>query len=211
MQAFYPLPDEQQLRSDTPLPKFLRRIKQQLDLYELSEYAYLNQADYEMPYACMADLSKRRQASALIKQSITYEVLEQFPDEYTGREIIRALALEMHGRQNSAGNQFENCDSRVATRGKVGEQYSGYVVASYRLPKVYPSMDSQYRISPHPVAYVEASRDMQNSVVDSHEALIDKTPFTCDVCSKPYSGKRQLRRHLVKHSSPDKFKCTVEV
>jgi hypothetical protein len=37
-----------------------------------------------------------------------------------------------------------------------------------------------------------------------------KTPFTCTVCSKPYSGNRQLQRHMKKHSSPDKFSCTIE-
>jgi uncharacterized Zn-finger protein len=35
------------------------------------------------------------------------------------------------------------------------------------------------------------------------------TRFTCNVCSKCYRGNMQLRRHMKKHSSPDKFSCSV--
>jgi hypothetical protein len=34
--------------------------------------------------------------------------------------------------------------------------------------------------------------------------------FTCDVCSRPYRAKRELTRHMKKHTSPDKYSCTVE-
>jgi uncharacterized Zn-finger protein len=34
--------------------------------------------------------------------------------------------------------------------------------------------------------------------------------FICSVCSKPYRGKRELTRHMKKHSSPNKYSCTVE-
>jgi hypothetical protein len=43
---------------------------------------------------------------------------------------------------------------------------------------------------------------------DGFLALKDR--FTCRVCSKPYSGNRELNRHMKKHSSPDKFSCTVD-
>jgi hypothetical protein len=93
MHAFYPLPDEQQLKNESSLPRFIRRITQQLDLYQLSDYAHLYLSDEELPYTCVSDLTNTRQASALIKQSITDEVLDKFPDEFTGRQIIRALFM----------------------------------------------------------------------------------------------------------------------
>jgi uncharacterized Zn-finger protein len=34
--------------------------------------------------------------------------------------------------------------------------------------------------------------------------------FICCECSKPYRGKRELTRHMKKHSSPNKYSCTVE-
>jgi hypothetical protein len=91
MQSYYPLPKEQQLRCDSSLPRFIRRIKQQLELYNFSDFARISLADTELPDANQSDMMSRRQASALIKQSITDEVLDQFPDEFTGRQIIQAL------------------------------------------------------------------------------------------------------------------------
>jgi uncharacterized Zn-finger protein len=56
---------------------------------------------------------------------------------------------------------------------------------------------------------------------DSTEELSHVTPavvselplnnrFICRVCSKPYRGKLELTRHMKKHSSPNKYSCTVE-
>jgi hypothetical protein len=180
MQAFTPLPFEQQLRSESSLPNFIRRIKQQLDLYELSEYAYLKQADDKMPYASMADMSKRRQASALIKQSITDEVLDQFPDEYTGRQIIRALELRER-RVSSESNSSNVPNTPASTQSRFSDKNmvdaKGSITESvtyryapcgeepaYRLPSVSLTL---HPILPHQVAYVEASRARQNSVGDN--------------------------------------------
>jgi uncharacterized Zn-finger protein len=44
----------------------------------------------------------------------------------------------------------------------------------------------------------------------SEGPLGTETPFTCNVCGKPYRGNRQLKRHMKKHSSADKFSCTIE-
>jgi uncharacterized Zn-finger protein len=45
-------------------------------------------------------------------------------------------------------------------------------------------------------------------------AVVSELPlnnrFVCSVCSKPYRGKRELTRHMKKHSSANKYICTVE-
>jgi hypothetical protein len=167
MQVFTPLPDDQLLRSESSVPKFIRRIKQQLDLYELSDYAYLNQADYDLPYS-IADLSKRRQASALIKQSITDEVLDKFPDEYTGRQIIRSMQ-ETH--ESKPMDEPVEGNFTVATEGTFIASYtsrfeSEYEMPVFRRPNV---MRTLHPILPHQVAYVEASRARRNSGVEIRE------------------------------------------
>jgi hypothetical protein len=185
MQAFTPLPYEQQLRSESSLPKFMRRIKQQLDLYELSDYASLHQADDELPHASPADLSKRRKASALIKQSITDEVLDQFPDEYTGRQIVRALEL----RERRASSEYNSSNgpktpastqspfsekNTVATEGTFIASYASrfepeYEMSVFRRPNV---MRTLHPILPQQVAYVEDSRARQNSVGDNQGSAL---------------------------------------
>jgi hypothetical protein len=222
MQHFTALPEEQQLRSESSLTKFIRRIKKQLNLYELSDYAHLNEA--ELPYASISDLSKRRQASALIKQSITEEVLNQFPDEYTGRQIIRALEMLEHQTSSDPPTRIsieKLCNAKdsiieAVTSGNGPD----YEMTSYRLPKL-PLICSLSRtlhpILPQPVEYVNSSRpsrsptsDMRNSGVISHETsdAQDKR-FVCEECSKSYQGSRQLQRHMLKHRNPNKYKCTV--
>jgi hypothetical protein len=34
--------------------------------------------------------------------------------------------------------------------------------------------------------------------------------FNCNVCSRPYRGKRELTRHMKKHYSPNRYSCTIE-
>jgi hypothetical protein len=243
MQAFNPLPDDQQLRSESSLPKFIRRINQQLDLYELSEYAHLKQADDKMPYASMADMSKRRQASALIKQSITDEVLDKFPDNFTGRQIIRAMELREH--QTSTDPRHESKDYRgpindsskpmlpvsdkytVASEGSFIASYSpryetDYEMPVFRLPKYDPLQKLSRTLHQLPVATIVPSQVIHDSgVVDrniegsllreEHRPESISLGFDCHVCSKPYQGRRQLQRHLLKHNNPNKFRCTIEV
>jgi hypothetical protein len=167
MQVFTPLPDDQLLRSESSVPKFIRRIKQQLDLYELSEYAYLN-ADDDLPYASLEDLSKRRQASALIKQSITDEVLDKFPEEFSGRQIIRSMQETHESKPIDVpiGGNFT-----VATEGNFIASYTSRFEPEYEMPVFRrPNlMRTLHPILPHQVAYVEASRARRNSGVDSRD------------------------------------------
>jgi hypothetical protein len=37
-----------------------------------------------------------------------------------------------------------------------------------------------------------------------------KRRFFCNICSKSYSGNRQLMRHQQSHIEPDKYRCSVE-
>jgi hypothetical protein len=237
MQAFNPLPDEQQLRSKSSLPKFIRRIKQQLDLFELSEYAYLNQADDELPHASPADLSKRRKASALIKQSITDEVLDQFPDDFTGRQIIRSMQETHESSKPMDGPVGGNFT--VATEGTFIASYTSrfepeYENPLYHLPNISRTL--------HPILShqdVEASRARRNSGVGSRvsqgpsesfslgsslrdmqrsndfvQGSTSDTPtflFNCNLCSSSYKGSNQLQRHVLKHSEPNKHRCPYEV
>jgi hypothetical protein len=204
MQAFYALPDEQQLRIESSLPKFIRRIKQQLDLYELSEYAFLNKADNELPYASMADLSKRRQASALIKQSITDEVLDQFPDEYSGRQIIRYM--EMGASQTSTSTQD-------ATMQRASDKY---------VPGFKPAVSLHASLSQ---SIVEAP--CQNAVSGSSSASLPSWPvsppsstpspsenskqssqvFECKKCSKVFTRYYALVSHMTCHTLEKKYSC----
>jgi hypothetical protein len=226
MHAFNPLPTEQQLRSESSLPKFIRRIKQQLDLYELSDYANLHQADDELPHASPEDLSKRRKASALIKQSITDEVLDKFPDDFTGRQIIRSMQ-ETHESFKPMDGPFGE-KYTVAAKVSITESLTSRYAPNdekplYHLPNISRTL---HPILSRHVAYVESSRarqisevesqvsklhDMQQSVSTSQELTSDTSTynFTCELCSKSYQGSRQLQRHVLKHSEPNKFRCTV--
>jgi hypothetical protein len=218
MQFFNPLPDDQLLRSESSLPKFIRRIKQQLDLYELSEYAGIND---ELPYASLADMSKRLQASALIKQSITDEVLNQFPEDFTGRQIIRVLAIR--DQTNSPNIQYESKDSRnpmgtvggnftVAEKGFI-ESFTSRYESEYEMPVLRRPdvMRTLHPILPHQVAYVEASRARRNSGVDSRDiqgsALRDmKHSGSISQCSSPdMTGSGSISDG----SSTSKFNCNV--
>jgi hypothetical protein len=111
-------------------------------------------------------------------------------------------SIETHDESTDSEGIFQA--SRACTPSvPVGEQYT--VAASshepyetYRRPDISRNSTPQETHSEH--------RDIQSSFVKQDARHCCPIPD----CFKTYLGIRQLQRHLLKHTKPDKYSCTVE-
>jgi uncharacterized Zn-finger protein len=81
-----------------------------------------------------------------------------------------------------------------------------------------PSPLTASSVQPNQSEYTQ-SQEQTLSNADSIEMISPVSPddlrgahsqHVCEECNKSYPGKNQLTRHRMKHSTPDKYMCTID-